>query len=221
MFINNQAYLATPGDTLISVELDVPAKDNIMGWEYELEFEPGKGSKRFTKTAVKDSAGTTTTLFAPRLPAALSANQLTFQVKLGDLQCDQGDGSYATCSGGRFSLKSIKALSWFSTATPPVGITTTDADSRATAASNSGTFTKKSVRFGSPLASAANTWDGIFYVGECSRNTQVGSGSEGALSNPHVSELYGSRASIVYCILLSQSTNCQQLSLLRTRRLLT
>ena len=156
----------TPGSTEITFELDVPAVDNIMGWEYELDFIPGTTGLAGA-TAVQDNKAipVTTTFYVPRLSASPGGERLQFTKALADLNCKVGTGAYAPCTGGKFQLKNLKALSWF-TATTPSGITAEDADSRATVAKSDGTFTRQSVQFGSPLSEAAAQWDAVFYVGE-------------------------------------------------------
>lgn len=151
--------------TKISFELDVPATDNIMGWEYELEFIPGTTN---TSTPVRDAnapVGTTvTTFYASRLSATQSGQRLEFKRALADFSCDPGDGAYAACTGGKFRLTSIKALAWFDKDTH-IGLEADNDAGRAAADKSDGTFTGKQVIFGSPLNASDDEWDAIFYVG--------------------------------------------------------
>lgn len=167
--------------TEIAFELDVPATDNIMGWEYELEFIPGTTD---TATPVLDTAapvGTTVaTFYASRLSATQSGQRLEFKRPLADFSCDPGDGAYAACTGGKFRLVSIKALSWFDKDTH-VGLPADDDAGRAATDKSDGTFTGKQVIFGSPLNASDDEWDAIFYVGERRHNS----------CSPRVSQLLG------------------------------
>lgn len=156
------------GTAEISIELDLPSPDNIMGWEYELQFISGSTG---AATDVQD-ADRDTTFYTSRLSATQfgSGLQLRFTRALNSLRCDpDDDGAYVTCPGGKFKLKSIRALSWFRADTN-AGITTDDEAGRLVARKSAEitpgvTFSGLTTKYGSPLATTAAAWDAIFYVG--------------------------------------------------------
>lgn len=160
--IPNLPLAATAGDTIIQIEVDVPATDNIRGWSYQLDYVPGTTG---TATAVHDGTAnppTATSFYVSRLAAAVMGARLSIPLKrLGDLRCDPGTGTYGACTGGgKFMLKSLTAYSWFDSDGIPVS------EASYTSAESVADFTVKSVQFGSPLATTAAPWDKFFYVGE-------------------------------------------------------
>lgn len=162
MFVPNLKLASTASDTVINIEVDAPEPDFLMGWTYQLEFEPGSTG---TATAVKDASGAST-FYVSRLATGVtvidSGARLRIPLKkLGDLRCSTDGSDYTMpCSGGgKFKLKSLTAYSWFDSSGGPV------AESSYETAVSASSFTVKSVRFGSPLAATAAAWDKVFYVG--------------------------------------------------------
>lgn len=163
MHIPDVPLAATPGDTLISIELDVPATDNIMGWECKIDYVPGASR---TPYAVQDGTADapTAAFFLPRLSATVIESGTRLRIplkKLADLECTTDGTTYAACpKGGRFQLKSLTAYSWFDGSGAAV------AEASYSSARLAAEYSSKQDLLGSPRTEGA-TWDGNFFLGAC------------------------------------------------------
>ncbi len=157
VFVANTRLADTPADTSFDIELDIPATDNIMGWMYGLSYIPGSTGER---TDVHDGSGDYA-IYVPRLGAYKYGNRLHITVRLDDLRCDPGTGTYGTCNGGgKFELTTLMALSWFNENGEPVA---ENASGRDDAVKQFG-FPGKQGEYGSPR-SGPQPWFGTFYIG--------------------------------------------------------